>query len=80
MLTPEENQRLTRVSRGAPMGELQSFIAHGQARGFREVKKLVKAATGLRWRAFCAEVERRTSARYVHHRTMLGQEHQFDRW
>lgn len=59
---------------GAPMGELRGLINRSQARGFRKVKALVKATTGLRWRAFCREVERRTSARFVHHSTSLGRE------
>lgn len=67
---------------GAPMGELRPLIDAGRARGFRHVKRYVKAITGLRWNAFTREVERRTSARWVHFNTSLGREHDLgaSRW
>ena len=51
---------------GAPMGELRSIISRGRVRGFRTIKKMVKAETGLRWRVFVKEVERRTNPRWTY--------------
>ena len=51
---------------GAPMGELRPIIERGRARRFRVTRRRIKALTGLKWNAFVDEVERRTSARWVH--------------
>jgi hypothetical protein len=56
---------------GAPMGELRHIIAAGRARQFRRLRRRVKSVTGLKWRVFEAEIERRTSARWVHFRSAL---------
>lgn len=60
---------------GAPMGELRPLIERSQAKGFRRIKRQVKAMTGLRWALFSQEVERRTSPRWVHFRSQIGREH-----
>lgn len=64
---------------GAPMGELRPIINRGQAKAFRKLKRRVKAITGLKWSVFCREVERRTSARWVHFSTALGREFELAR-
>lgn len=62
---------------GAPMGELWPIISKGRAKAFRKIKRRVKAMTGLKWRMFCREVERRTSTRWAYHNTGIGHEDQF---
>lgn len=56
---------------GAPMGELRHLISRGRARGFRLIRKRVRAITGLKWREFEKEVKRRTNAKWVHYRSSL---------
>lgn len=57
---------------GAPMGELRPIISKGRARTFRKVRRHVKALTGLKWRVFCDEVERRTNGKWVHFHSPIG--------
>lgn len=57
---------------GAPMSELRPIINRGRARQMRKLRRRIKGITGLKWKIFVAEVERRTSARFVHFRTCLG--------
>lgn len=51
---------------GAPMGELRPIINRGRAKQMRRARRLVKSITGLKWRVFFRELERRTSARWVY--------------
>lgn len=51
---------------GAPMDELRPLIERGRARRFRITRRRIKAMTGLKFKEFVNEVERRTSARWVH--------------
>lgn len=66
----EEDEEFSRAM-GAPMGELRHIINKGNARGFRRLRRQVKAITGLKWRVFEEEVKRRTSYRYCHFQTHL---------
>lgn len=62
---------------GAPMDELGPLITRGRSKELRRLRRRIKALTGLRWRAFTKEVERRTSARWVHFGSMLAYAEQY---
>lgn len=46
--------------------ECVTLIQRSQQRRFRVVRRQIKSITGLRFNAFIDELERRTSARWVH--------------
>lgn len=57
---------------GAPMGELRHMIDRGRCKDLRHLRRRIKGMTGLKWRVFLKEVERRTSARWTHFHSPLG--------
>jgi hypothetical protein len=51
---------------GAPMGELAHIINRGRAKQYRKLRRQIKAITGLKYRVFCDEIEKRTSGKWAY--------------
>lgn len=79
MVACEEDEEFG-AQMGAPMGELRHLINRGRCKELRRLRRRVKALTGLRWRVFVGEVERRTSARWVHFHSAIPYAEQFLGW
>lgn len=59
-------ERVADLDRFHAPSECYRDVERGEARRARIVRRIVKATTGLRFRVFLREVERRTSPRWVH--------------